>query len=379
MGMQRHGEAEHRGQWSPASIEDADDARDQDADNDAERSGREYQQQCRIDQGRAHARADLRPALQKIGELAEHRAEMAADLAGADHAQIVRREDPRLLLHCLRQRQSVEHAAAQILGDGGHGRRCAALAEDAKRVVERDIGAHQRGEFSREGGKLTRRAAAAHGKFAAPPRCLRRADRLHLKRGKPLRPEELCGQVVRRRIDLSFGEFAARAVGGISKRWHRKRPASGLYSKVRRKVCSMEREVTGGGKLRRSSRRNSSVIQRASLRVRMTIGVIRMINSVLSAVLSLVLKALPRAGMSPKSGTCERVTVLPCSISPPSASPSPLFTTTLVRMRRWRMVGESIPDEVVGTTLETSCSRSSSTRPLALIRGVIARMTPVSL
>ena len=34
---------------------------------------------------------------------------------------------------------------------------------------------------------------------------------------------------------------------------------------------------------------------------------------------------------------------------------------------------------VVAATVETSCSRSSRTRPLELIRGVIARITPVSL
>ena len=42
------------------------------------------------------------------------------------------------------------------------------------------------------------------------------------------------------------------------------------------------------------------------------------------------------------------------------------------------MVGESIPDEVVFTTALTSCSISSCTLPLSLMRGVTERITPVS-
>jgi len=46
-------------------------------------------------------------------------------------------------------------------------------------------------------------------------------------------------------------------------------------------------------------------------------------------------------------------------------------------LRCW-IVGESMPEVVVFTTALTSCSISSCTRPLSLMRGVTDRITPVS-
>src|SRR5215470_17178194 len=41
------------------------------------------------------------------------------------------------------------------------------------------------------------------------------------------------------------------------------------------------------------------------------------------------------------------------------------------------MVGETIPEVVVGTAVLTSCSMSSRTRPPSLMRGVMFKMMPV--
>ena len=56
----------------------------------------------------------------------------------------------------------------------------------------------------------------------------------------------------------------------------------------------------------------------------------------------------------------------------------PSFTATLVATRRWRIVGESIAEVVVGTTSLTSWLMSSTTRPFLFTRGVTERITPVS-
>ncbi len=92
----------------------------------------------------------------------------------------------------------------------------------------------------------------------------------------------------------------------------------------------------------------------------------------------LVGKGCPHPGMSPSSEICVLLFEAVLWIMPPSANTSPSFTTTVVLTRRCWIVGELMLEEVVGTTLLTSCSISSWTRPLSLIRGVTDRMTPVS-
>src|SRR3546814_2813665 len=63
-------------------------------------------------------------------------------------------------------------------------------------------------------------------------------------------------------------------------------------------------------------------------------------------------------GTSERSGTPLMTSETLSRIRPPSAMVWPLRIATVLEMRRWRIVGESIPELVVGTTSLTSCSRS---------------------
>jgi hypothetical protein len=115
-----------------------------------------------------------------------------------------------------------------------------------------------------------------------------------------------------------------------------------------------------------------------SSKLRITCGLMMMTSSVLAASLPLLLNMVPSNGISPRKGTWPLDASLLVWIMPPSASAWPSLTNTLVLIRRCLMVGESMVELVVVATVDTSCSISSSTRPLALMRGVMARITPVS-
>src|SRR3712207_9512503 len=56
----------------------------------------------------------------------------------------------------------------------------------------------------------------------------------------------------------------------------------------------------------------------------------------------------------------------------------PSWTPIELRMRRCRIVGESMFEVVVRTTSLTDCAISSVMKPLALTRGCTSTMTPVS-
>src|ERR1700749_4471516 len=97
--------------------------------------------------------------------------------------------------------------AAQILGARFHRFRNGLVAKNTQRIIERNLGRHQGGEFSRKRGQLSKRGSSAGKKLALPPVRSIAVRRLHLKWREPLGPEQLRGGLLRRRIYPALGEL----------------------------------------------------------------------------------------------------------------------------------------------------------------------------
>ena len=120
-----------------------------------------------------------------------------------------------------------------------------------------------------------------------------------------------------------------------------------------------------------------SVTVRASSGLAITTGRMSSTSSVRSVVVSFWPNRAPMNGSWWRIGMPKSESVASSRISPPSITVSPLRSDTVVSRKRFWIVGESMFDVVVTTTLETSWTISSVTMPLAFTRGVTSRFTPV--
>ena len=83
------------------------------------------------------------------------------------------------------------------------------------------------------------------------------------------------------------------------------------------------------------------------------------------------------SGMRSRKGRPVRARSSRSLIKPPSSTVWELATAIELLTLRWETVGVSVVALALGATLLISCSISSSTLPLTLIRGRTRRMTPV--
>ncbi len=132
--------------------------RQHEADEDRERPEAGDAHECRIDQRRRHAVPEPRHAVEIFGQALQHRLEIAARLAGLDHAGIEGRESPRGCQR-LRQRRAAAHALDHAV-DAPAGIFATEIERGGERAVERQPGIEQHRKLARECRKLGEGRAA---------------------------------------------------------------------------------------------------------------------------------------------------------------------------------------------------------------------------